>query len=449
MTANPYLQGNFAPVDGEISCDDLEVTGALPPELNGQLLRIGPNPVNPDPANYHWFLGNGMVHGLQLREGRAQWYRSRFVRDDDVAGALGGGPVPGPTGSLQLGAGVANTNIICHAGQRLAVVEAGNLPVALDAELETIGRTDFGGTLPGGFSAHPHLDPDTGELHTAVYSPLWNHVQHLVIGRDGSVTRAVDVPTPGQSMVHDCMITASYFIIFDLPVTLDLDAATAGEPFPYRWNPGYGARVGLLPKTGEAGDVTWHEVSPCYVFHPMNGYENADGHVVLDVVRHPKMFATDRHGPNEGATALERWVIDPARTAVSETRLDDRGQEFPRIDESLTGKPHRFGYCVSLEDGFTLGGLVKHDLQEGRRENYDEGPGRNFMEAVFVADASDPAEDAGWLLSYLYDAAGDTGEVVVLRADDFSAGPVARVHLPRRVPFGFHGNWVPDEAAPG
>jgi carotenoid cleavage dioxygenase len=445
MTENPYLQDNFAPVEDEITAERLPVTGNIPRDLCGQLLRIGPNPVDPDPASYHWFLGNGMVHGLQLEDGEATWYRSRFVRDDEIALVRGGEPVAGPTAETQLGAGTANTNIIYHAGERLALVEAGSLPVALDSGLETVARTNLGGTLPGGLSAHPHLDADTGELHAAVYSPLWNYIQHVVIGPDGRVSRAVDVPVPGQPMVHDCMITRNYFILLDLPVILDLDVAVAGEPFPYRWHPEYGARVGLLRKDGTAEDVSWHEVEPCYVFHPMNGFEDEQGRVVLDVVRHPRMFATDRHGPNEGGTTLERWTIDPAVTRVQERRLDDRSQEFPRIAEQLTGKPYRYGYSVMLDDNLP-GGLIKHDLQRGCSETYGEHSGRHFMEPVFVPRAGSAAEDAGWLLSYVYDAASNSSEVVILPADDLAAGPVASVQLPRRVPFGFHGNWVPGVA---
>lgn len=439
---NPYLSGNFAPIEEEVSVTQLAVTGQIPAELNGQLLRIGPNPIAADPASHHWFLGNGMVHGVQLREGRADWYRSRFVMDDELVAARGGAPVAGPTNPLQLGNGVANTNIVYHAGQRLALVEGGNLPVVLDADLNTVARTNFGGTLPGGLSAHPHLDPATGEVHSAVYSPFWDYVQHVVVSREGVVTRAENIPLPGQPMVHDCMITPNYFIVLDLPVLMNMEAAVAGEPFPYRWSDDYGARVGLLPRAGRAADITWHEVDPCYVFHPMNGFEDAQGRVVLDVVRHPRMFATDKHGPNEGIATLDRWTIDPRQPRVSEQRLDDQGQEFPRIDERLTGAQHRYGYSVMVEEGFAFGGLIKHDLQEGRKEVYDEGPSRNFMEAVFVPRSSAASEDDGWLMSYVYDSASHVSEVVILAAQDFTAGPIARVQLPQRVPYGFHGNWV-------
>lgn len=445
-TANRYLQDNFAPIDGESTVTTLSVTGDIPRDLNGQLLRIGPNPVAADPATHHWFLGNGMVHGVQLREGRAEWYRSRFVRDDETVTAFDWPAVDGPRPPTQLGPGVANTNIIWHAGQRLALVEGGNAPVVLDVALDTVCRTNFDGTLPGGLSAHPHLDAATGELHAAVYSPMWRHVQHVVIDASGVVTRAVDIPLPGQPMIHDCMITASYFIVLDLPVILDEDAMLAGETFPYRWHPEYGARVGLLPRSGAAGDISWHEVEPCYVFHPMNGYEDADGNVVLDVARYGRLFAEDRHGPGDGIATLDRWVIDPRKSRVSEARLDDHGQEFPRIADHLTGKPHRYGYCVSTSQGLQLGGLIKHDLQTGGRETYDEGPDVAFMEAVFVPREGATAEDDGWLMSYAYNRATDSSEVLILAATELAAGPVARIALPRRVPFGFHGNWVPDLA---
>ncbi len=444
MNANPYLSGNFAPLDDEISADDLAVTGEIPRELNGRLLRIGPNPIDPDPATHHWFLGSGMVHGLRLREGRAEWFRSRYVRDDRVVAAKNWPPVAGPRGSLQLGEGVANTNIMAHAGKLLALVEAGNLPVELDKDLETVGRTDLGGTLPGGLSAHPHLDAETGELHAAAYSPLWQHIQYVVVGTNGRVRKTVDVPVPGQPMVHDCMITKNYFIVLDLPVILDEAAAVAGYPLPYKWHPEYGARVGLLPREGTAEQVTWHEVEPCYVFHPMNGYEDEQGRVVLDVVRHGKMFDADMRGPGDGISTLDRWTIDPEQTRVHEQRLDDSPQEFPRLDERLTGKPYRYGYTADLPEFNVMGGIRKYDLQAGTSEVHSEGDDRIFLEPVFVPRSADAGEDDGWVMAYVYDRCENRSDVVIIEAQDFAAGPVATVHLPGRVPYGFHGNWVAD-----
>jgi carotenoid cleavage dioxygenase-like enzyme len=439
---NLYLEGNFGPVTEEVTAFDLPVEGRIPTDLAGRFLRIGPNPVVPeDPTTYHWFTGNGMVHGVRLRDGKAEWYRNRFVRDDDVVAARGGPQTPGPRHGV--GGNVVNTNVIGHAGQTLAIVEAGNLPMLLGYELETVARTDFGGTLPTGFTAHPKKDPRTGELHAITYYWEREGVQYVVVGADGTVRRSVDIPTPGRPMVHDMGLTERYVVVLDLPVTFNLDAALAGARLPYRWDPAYGARVGLLPRDGVAADITWCEVDPCFVYHPVNAYDAADGTVVIDVCRYDTMFSRDLLGPFEAAPTLDRWVIDPATRRVSTQRIDERAQEFPRHDERLVGSPHRYAYAVSF-DGDDFGRLVKHDLHTGARETADYGPGRITLEAVFVPRTDDAAEDDGWLMSYVYDATTDRSDVVIRHAQDLAAAPVATVHLPQRVPFGFHGNWLPD-----
>ena len=445
MTANPYLSGNFAPVADERSATALPVTGRIPRELSGRLLRIGPNPVAPDPARYHWFIGNGMVHGVRLREGRAESYRRRYVRDDEVVKAKGWPAVTGPRRQDQLGGGTANTNIIGHAGKLFAIVEAGNLPVELDLELETVARSNFDGTLKGGFSAHPKRDPKTDELWAAVYSPFANAIQVVVVGKDARVRKTVDVPVAGSPMVHDCAITEKYFVLLDMPVLFSPELVEQGG-FPYAWKPEYGARVGLLPREGSAREVVWCDVEPCYVFHPMNAYDLPDGRVVLDVARHPKMFATDMHGPNEGAPTLERWTVDPKAGKVKEERLDERGQEFPRHDERLVGRPYRYGYTAMVARGLSFGGLLKHDLRDGKSELHHEGAARTFMEPVFVPARQGAAEDEGYVMAYVHDASTDRSDVVILHAQDFGGEPLATIHLPTRVPYGFHGNWIPDVA---
>jgi carotenoid cleavage dioxygenase len=245
-------------------------------------------------------------------------------------------------------------------------------------------------------------------------------------------------------MVHDTAITESQVVLFDLPVTFNLEAAMAGTVFPYRWDPDYGARVGLLPRDGDAGDVRWCEVDLCYVYHPLNAYDLPDGRVVLDVVRHPKMFDTDTLGPNEGDPTLERWTVDPAAGKVLEERLDDRAQEFPRVDERVVGRPHRYGYAANLSIGVEEAPLLKHDLREGTTAVHDFGPRHIPGEGVFVPRAPDAAEDDGWVMAIVTDAASDASDLVLLDAQDFGAPPVASIRLPQRVPVGFHGNWVPE-----
>lgn len=421
-TTTTFLDDNFAPVTEEVTAHELAVTGAIPPELAGRLLRIGPNPETPpDPATYHWFTGDGMAHGVRLRDGRAEWYRNRWVRGDEVV----------------------NTHIIGVDGRTFALVEAGGRPVELTDELETIGSCRFDDTLDGSFSAHTHRDPATGDLHAVTYHWSWDHIRHVVLGPDARVQRELQVPVADGPMVHDCAITENHVVLFDLPVTFNMEAAAQGARFPYRWNPDHPPRVGLLPLDGVADDVRWFEAPPCYVFHALNAYE-AGGAVVVDLVRHPRMFATALNGPDEGAPVLERWTIDVAGGVVKTETLDDRAQEFPRLDDRLTGRPHRYGYAAALGEGAEHGPAFKHDLTAGTTTVHDYGPGRVTLEPLFVPRSDTAGEDDGWVMSYVYDAATDRSDVVILDAQDFAADPVATIHLPVRVPFGFHGSWVPD-----
>jgi carotenoid cleavage dioxygenase-like enzyme len=443
MTTNLYLADNFAPVPDERTDTTLRVTGTIPRELQGRLLRIGPNPT-PGSAgdDYHWFTGAGMVHGVRLRDGRAEWYRRRYVRDDRVCDAFGWPKVPRPENGPN--DGPVNTNVIAHAGRILAIVEGSSLPMELTHDLETVRRTDFDGTLGGPFTAHPKRDPATGELHAVVYSWEWDTLRYLAVGTDGRVRRRVDVPVTGRPMVHDCAITATKVLLFDLPVHFDMEMAMGGSSFPYRWHPEYGARVGILPRDGEPGDVRWVEVSTCYVFHPLNAWDLPDGRVVVDVVRHPSMFDNDKAGPNDGPPVLVRWTLDPVSGRATERPHDDRGIEFPRHDERRVGLPIRWGYAANF-DHLQHGPAYQYDLETGAVAVHDYGKGRATLEPVFVPRTPDAAENDGYVLSYVYDANTNRSDVVILHAQDFAGDPVATIHLPDRVPFGFHGNWVPDE----
>jgi carotenoid cleavage dioxygenase-like enzyme len=441
-TSNRYLAGNFAPVREEITAEALPVTGTIPRELVGRFLRIGPNPLpNEDAASYHWFTGPGMAHGVRLRDGRAEWYRRRWVRSGRVCEFFGWPAVEGPCHGM--GDNTANTNLIDVAGRTFAIVEAGGLPVELTDDLETVRRSDFDGTLDGSFTAHPKRDPATGELHAVTYYWEWDHVRYVVVGSDGRVRRSVRIPVPDGPMVHDCAITKTHVLVFDLPVTFNPELAVSGVAFPYRWNPEHAPRVGLLPREASASDIRWVEVEPCYVFHPLNAYDLPDGRVVVDVVRHPRMFETDERGPSEGPPVLARWTLDPVRGRAGEQFLDDHAIEFPRHDERIVGSQHRFGYAATF-DALRHGPALKYDLERGTVEMHQYDSDAATLEPVFVPRAADAAEDDGWVLSYVYDGATGRSDVVILHAQDFAGDPVATIHLPDRVPFGFHGNWIAD-----
>ena len=445
--AHPFLSGIHTPMTGELTLTELKVTGDIPAQLAGRYVRIGPNPFKPDPRGHHWFIGDGMVHGIRLIGGKAEWYRNRYIRSQVLEAAGGPKAAPGPRRSQRDG---VNTNIVQIAGKITAIVEAGSSPVVLDDNLETVAYSDFGGTLTAPFTAHPHRDPLSGEMHAITYDAMTpDKVWYLRLSPEGKVVREVEVPVAHGPSIHECTITKNYVLVFDLPVTFSMASLIAGQGFPYRWNPEHKARVGLLPREGSGADVIWCDVDPCYVFHVANSYEDADGKVICDSAVYETMFSEGPEGPNGKPLGLERWTIDPAARTVSRQTIDATAQEFPRPDERFFGQDYRFTWTIGLPEGgdaafLNAQPLYRHDLKTGTRQAHDFGPDRIPGEFVFVPRSDDAPEGDGWVMGYVIDAANETTDLVILDAADLARPPVASVHIPHRVPPGFHGNWLPD-----
>ncbi|MEV5750364.1 carotenoid oxygenase family protein [Actinoallomurus sp. NPDC052308] len=435
MNLPDYLSGLKAPVADETDAVDLPVTGALPADLTGRYFRNGPNPLpGRDPG--HWFGGDGMLHGVRLRDGRAEWYRNRWVRTRKLEGTR----FVGPEG-VDLTATPANTSVIRHAGRIMALVEVG-LPYEMTPELDTVGPCDFGGRLTTAMTAHPKEDPVTGELHFFGYGFVPPYLTYHRLSATGELVESRVVDVPGPTMIHDFAVTERHVLWLDLPVVFDLELLGSG--MPYRWDETYGARLGVMPRHG--GATRWYDIDPCYVFHVGNAYEDARGRIVLDAVRYARggfaaLWSGIGGSPDPAASAaasggayLHRWTLDPASGALKEEPLDDRNVEFPTFDESRLGRSSRFLYTVTDD------AVVKYDARTGISRVRDVGgvPG----EAVYVPAPDASAEDHGRLLSIVTDRSGDGSELLVLDAADLEF--VASVRLPRRVPMGFHGRWLED-----
>ncbi|RDI60297.1 retinal pigment epithelial membrane protein [Nocardia pseudobrasiliensis] len=230
----PYLTGHYTPVADEITAAELTVEGTLPPELTGRLIRNGHNP-KPGVTPTHWFKGSGMVHGIRLREGRAEWYRNRWVHTP----ALDGAPYMTEHGP-DLTASVAGTHVIEHGGRLLALCEA-NLPFELTAELDTLGAYDFDGKLRSAMTAHPKTDPVTGELHFFGSSPFPPYLIHHVADAEGQFLHSVEIPGATASLKHDFAITRGHVVFIEGTVTFDPNEHSG---IPYGWNDQQPARIG-------------------------------------------------------------------------------------------------------------------------------------------------------------------------------------------------------------
>lgn len=432
-TEQPFhLTGSRRPVEREVTAHDLPVRGELPGQLDGTYVRNGPNPKAGDPG--HWFLGDGMVHGVRLRGGQAAWYRNRWVRTPTFTS---GAPVRRADGTADLAAGVANTSVVTHAGRTMALVES-SWPQLLDAELATIGPFDFDGHLRTAMTAHPKVCPVTGELHFFGYDLFPPYVTYHRADAAGALVESRPLDVPGPTMVHDMLITEHHVVFLDLPVVFDLGLALAGT-MPFRFDESYGARLGVMPRASAAAtddQVRWFDVEPCYVFHGLNAHEEGS-RLVAHVVRYPELW---RRGPDDyPAPALWRWDLDLATGTVREAAVDDLPCELPRIDDRLLGLCAPRGWVVGERDGTK--GIASYDLRTGAARWAPSGPGCVPSEPTFVA-ADDRPGGPGWLLAYVYDPSTDTSDLCVWDADDHVAAPVARVQLPQRVPDGFHGTWI-------
>jgi carotenoid cleavage dioxygenase len=436
-----HLRGNFAPVREEKTAHRLEIQGAIPHELRGLYLRNGPNPRSG--SSPHWFFGDGMVHGVALADGEAKWYRNRWVRTRPYLEGDEAAILVQPDGRVDRTVAKANTHVIGHAGRILALVES-SFPTELTRELETVGLYDFCGRLTTAMTAHPKFCPVTGEMHFFGYGFAPPFLTYHRADAAGELVQSEVIEVPGPTMMHDFAITERHVIFMDLPVVFDAERAMQGT-MPYVWSDDYGARLGIMPRGGGGAEVRWFEIEPCYVFHPLNAYAEGD-EVVLDVARYPEIW---RSSPADFSRAcLHRYRVDLGSSGVREETLDDRNIEFPRVDPRREGRPHRFGYALDFDilTSQSSSALVQYDLARGETTPHDFGPGRVAGEGVFVPASASAAEDEGWVLTYVYDEARDASALVVLDATGFDKPPVASVALPQRVPFGFHGSWIPDPA---
>ncbi|HLI67887.1 MAG TPA: carotenoid oxygenase family protein [Caulobacteraceae bacterium] len=453
---NPYLAGNFAPVADELDTD-LVVAGELPRGLRGVFYRNGPNPQFEPRGAYHWFAGDGMVHAIRVGEGRVH-YRNRYVRTpkwslEHAAGrALFGGfdPMAADPSVANEDGGVANTNIVWHAGRLMALEEA-HPPFALDPD--TLDPLGYCNAYRGRVTAHPKVDPASGEMLWFAYSvgrrPFSNTVSFGVTAADGRVTRRDDFEAPFSSMVHDFLVTGRHVLFPILPLTGSLERVMAGGP-AFAWEPEKGSHVGVMARDGGVETMRWFTTDAVYVFHPMNAWEDGE-RIVADVMEYPSapLFPNADGSPGENAAArLVRWTFDLAGASdtIKREPLDDLSGEFPRFDERRAGLAYRHGWFAASESrpGVIRFDCLAHiDHTTGKRAVWRGDGGASPCEPVFVPRAPDAAEGDGWIVTLVYRPLEDASDFVVFDALDIAAGPIATARLPRRVPFGFHGNWRP------
>lgn len=432
-----WQQGGYSPVSDELDETNLVVRGTIPSSLEGLYVRNGSNGLG-DTA--HWFFGEGMVHGVELGNGKALSYRNRYVRTPVYEAAIGGraaSALPGETNSQ------SNVSVVSHGGRLLSLGEIG-WPFEIDpSDLSTVGPVDFGGALGLNLTAHPKVDPATGLMHAFGYGLLAApFLTYYVISADGQqILHSTPVEVGASSMIHDFAITSSDVVFWEGPVLFDINMAISGELIPYRWDESYGARLGVMPLGGSGDQIRWAEVEPMFIFHGTNAYRDGDD-VVLLASKLPDFFK--QYDGLDGPSLLTQWRINTAGTSltITEERLHDLPLDLPSYDRRYLTSALKNAYYVTTQqtnDGNVwFEGLTGYNFASGALDQWISGPDLQPNEALFVADSESSAEGEGWLLSYAWDRRIDRSELVILDATNIASGPVASIELPQRVPFGFH-----------
>ncbi|HTR60502.1 MAG TPA: carotenoid oxygenase family protein [Candidatus Binataceae bacterium] len=460
---NPFLSGGFKPIGMECEYSHVLVEGAIPRQLSGTFYRIGPNPQFTPRGSYNPLNGDGMVHAFRLGDGRVS-YRNRWVRTqqwamDRAAGralfGTSGMPADSDASVARLRTdGVANTNIVWHGG-RLLALEEGHGPIEIDPmSLETVGRWSFNDRLPRNMTAHPKLDPESGEMIFFANFPtgkLTGDIELYFADADGILTRSRMIAGPFPALVHDFAVTDDFIIVAFCPVTVSIQRAMAGGP-AIAWEPELGTHVAIIGRKSDQDEVRWFTGDACMAWHSMNAFNQGD-RVVVDLCQQEAAMFPRADGspidPRRATQLLTRWEFDWSTPgSFSVEMLSDERCEYPRIDDRYLGKDYRYGFLACIggpgSDDIFHRGIARFDHRRRQMEVYAAGPRCAVAEPVFVARSADAKEGEGYLLTNIYDEDRNTSHLAIFDAEEIGRGPIARAHLDHRVPVGFHGNWRPD-----
>lgn len=468
QSGHPYMSGPWTPQRDEHTADNMTVIGKVPMDIDGVYVRNTENPLHEPLGRYHPFDGDGMIHAISFRDGRAS-YRNRFIRtkgfvaEQEAGRSLWAGLAEDPKLSERPGWGAhgglkdsSSTDVVVHAGAILSTFYQCGEGYRLDPyTLEQKAVADW--CPPNGISAHTKVDEKTGELLFFNYSKTAPHMQYGVVGADNKLKHLVPITLPGHRLPHDMAFTTNYSILNDLPLFWEDELLPRGI-HAARFHPKMKSRFGIIPRFGADKDIRWFEAEPTYVLHFLNAWEEGD-EIIMDGYFQdnpvPKTSPDAWPGYERIMTFLDqhmlqpklhRWRFNLKTGKTIEERLDDRVLEFGIINNQYAGVKYRYGYSALAKPGwFLFTGLVKHDLEARQSWTIDFGPERYGSEPGFAPRIGAKAEDDGYLITFVTDMIEDRSECVIYDAQKLADGPVARIILPGRISSGTHATWAQGE----
>ncbi|KAJ5463429.1 hypothetical protein N7475_008373 [Penicillium sp. IBT 31633x] len=469
----------------EADVENLEVTGVIPPDIDGTFFRIQPDHRFPPiyDSDIH-FNGDGNVTAIQIRRGEAS-FKQRFVHTDRYEhesrhGKALFGKYRNPYTDNEAVRGVirtaANTNIFFWRGMLLATKEDGP-PYAMNPEtLETIGRYDFEGqVLSPTFTAHPKFDPNTGEMICYGYEAGGNgndgsrDIVVYTINADGVKTEECWYTAPFCGIIHDCGVSKKWVVLPMTPLKCDRARLAKGENH-WAWDSNEDQWYGLVPRRrGKPEDIRWFRSKNAFQGHTVSCYETDDGKVVFDLTiadGNVFFFFPPANTPagtvnqrNKLQNKTTRWVFDPTAPSNSwvepEQEVETLSGEFSRIDERFMTIRYNHYWQANIDGsrpydaekcGSPAGGLFNtlgHFTWDGSiRDTFWAGPRATFQEPTFIPRAGSTQEGDGYIIALLNHLDVLRNDVCIFDAQNVSQGPVAVLHLPFKLRLGLHGNFV-------
>lgn len=441
---NIFLKGINAPVFQELDITNLKISGTIPPEIKGMYVRNGPNPMF-KPESYNYPLeGDGMLHGIYFNYGEVS-YKNRWIQTRGLAYER----FEGKELSELKFKNYANTNIIAHNDKLLALYEIG-LPYEITQDLETVGEWNFQGELEQSMTAHPKIDPVTGELHFYRYS-FFNtpYLHYYIADKQGKIIRHSPIEIEKPVLIHDMAITENYAIFFDCPFNFNLEKAK-GNNTPFVWQPEAETTVVLVNRHHPDQKPIYLKTEAFWVWHFMNAYET-DNHLTIDFVYYPEMkLESNIKAMLSNKSNLQRMTIDLNNHQISQQSFDDRCIEFPIIDNRRMGQFYRFGYVPYIDTELLsqkripnyFPSIIQYDMTKQTHKIHQFKPGCYGGEPAFIPHPNKTGELDGYVVTFVYNENTNTSDLLILDPANFDQEPIGIVHLPVRVPSGFHGNWI-------
>ncbi|KAJ6372996.1 hypothetical protein OIU76_027347 [Salix suchowensis] len=492
-------QSNFAPVD-ELN-EPLTITsieGNVPHDFpEGVYIRNGPNPLFGGlkstasifgKTGHIWIEGEGMLHALCFdkdsdgetwrvsynnRHVETETYKLEKQRDKpSFLPAVEGHPpailVAYLLNMLRFGKvnkDLSNTNVFEHSGKFYSIAEH-HIPQEIDIfSLQTLGDWDINGTWHRPFNSHPKRAPGTGELVVFGVDAMKPFMEVGVVSADGKrLVHKVDLKFNRCTLSHDMGVTERYNVIIDFPLTIDIHRLMKGGPL-IKFDKEEYARIGVMPRYGDADSVRWFEVEPNCTFHILNCFEEGDEVVVRgcrsleSVISESCDMDLDKSEWVSGRLRSKGPIQQDAKYSTKDELLFSRSYEW-RLnmetgevkERNLTGTP----FAMDASSGMPkFGGLAKLYFEETDNKEWEESEGHIKVEhhefegntfctgAAFVPKEGGREEDDGWIITFVHDEDTNTSKVYIIDTKNFTSEPVAKITLPCRVPYGFHGAFMP------